>query len=664
MKMNKFLIIPLIIALILPNFVLPNNSYADTVGPITIEQSGSASGKEDTTAYLTVVLSNSTASDVHVILTSSSDVFVLEQKEVTVLGGTIDAPGTAIVRWTLDLSNLIAKEYTVPITASYTGGPATVNCLVDITANAPPVVTPPTLNSAVDVTHTFDHSKGLMAGETTPMTLVVSNKGTAIIKFVSISLSTLPDGVSLDNTSSSIFIGSIDPNYPKSIIFPVFVKDGIEGGNYPIGITVNGYDKNGAALSFNQTLYVPVISDGPAILSKLSIEGISLPASVKPGQDFTMTFNVTNSGNAAVKNLKITATGNEGIVNKSKNIFIESDIPGSSSKSYSVNFYIPNGSAEKYYPIEISVESSTSTASNTSKLSQFTGIFCASSGISKTPQLIVEKYSYGGSSVQAGQNIKLSFSLFNTSSSKDLSNIKVTITSDEGTFIPSNSSNSFYIASIGKQQRASKTLNLIVKPDAVQKTTSLTLGMTYEDGSGNEFSANDMISIPVVQKTKLTVDDIIAPPDLYPGQQMSVSVQFYNMGKTTLNNLKVTAEGNFSPTESTNYYVGNMEAGKNDYYDFSFIPNAAGEMKGNIIFSFEDQSGNQQKVLKEFSFQVMDAPPAPIDPGIPVDAGASSKLPWIIGGSIAALLLITGIIIWRIRAKKKKDRELEILDEK
>ena len=288
---------------------------------------------------------------------------------------------------------------------------------------------------------------------------------------------------------------------------------------------------------------------------------------------------------------------------------------------------------------------------------------CKTIGNSKTPQLIVEKYSYGGSSVQAGNNVNVSLTLFNTSTTRDLNNIKITLTSDDGTFIPYNSSNSFYIPSIAKNSRTTKNITLTVKPDAVQKTTGINLAMSYEDGSGNAFTAEDIISIPVMQKTKLVVDDIIAPPDIYAGQPMSVSIQFYNMGKTTLSNLKVTAEGNFTPSDSTNYFVGNMEAGKNDYYDFGFTPNEAGTMKGNIIFSYEDQAGNQQTLLKEFSFQVLETPPAPVDPGIPPETTGGSKLPWIIAGIIAALLAIGGFIFWRIKVKKRKAKELDLLDE-
>ena len=288
------------------------------------------------------------------------------------------------------------------------------------------------------------------------------------------------------------------------------------------------------------------------------------------------------------------------------------------------------------------------------------------SGVSgaKTPQLMVDNYSYGGTHVQAGDEFLLELGLYNTSGTHTISNIKVTVSSEDGVIIPMNSSNSFYIDKLGKKERTGEVLYLSVKPDAEQKTTPLTIEMSYEDGSGNAFTSKDIISIPVMQETKLEVDDIIAPPELYAGMQSGVSVQFYNTGKTTLNNLRVTAEGDFDTPESTSYFVGNMESGKSDTYDFGFIPRKGGNLEGKIIFSYEDASGDVQILERPFSFQVMDEMPV-FEEGMPMDKGdgaaGGSKMLWIVLG-ILALLTGGGIFAWKKIRKKKRNQEMEIDD--
>jgi hypothetical protein len=185
--------------------------------------------------------------------------------------------------------------------------------------------------------------------------------------------------------------------------------------------------------------------------------------------------------------------------------------------------------------------------------------------------------------------------------------------------------------------------------------------MSYEDGSGNAFTSKDVISIPIMQETRLEVDDVIAPPELYAGMQSGVSVQFYNMGKTTLNNLRVTAEGDFDTPESTSYFVGNMESGKSDTYDFGFIPRKGGTMEGKIIFTYEDAAGDEQVLERPFSFEIQAEMPA-MEEMPPEDAaakGGGSKALWIALGVLAWLVAI-GIFVWRKIRKKKLHREMEI----
>ena len=189
----------------------------------------------------------------------------------------------------------------------------------------------------------------------------------------------------------------------------------------------------------------------------------------------------------------------------------------------------------------------------------------------------------------------------------------------------------------------------------------LNINMTYEDRSGNTYNATDVISIPVMQETRLVVDDIIAPPELYAGMQNGVNVEFYNMGKTTLNNLRVSAEGDFDTMESTSYYVGNMESGRSDSYNFSFIPRGAGQMEGKLVFRYEDASGNEQLLEKEFSFEIMDMP-VWNDDFMPIeefDEGQSS-VPWYVILIIIVVVAVGVIVFLKKRRKKKMDLEMDL----
>lgn len=671
-KASKLILFLLAFALIFTNSASIPPAYAtEATGTLSFAQTSSpASGYEGGTATLKIQITNSTTSNItgkFEIGTTSLFASTSPAGFTAVYNTTPPAATVTPVTFPVDLTGVAPGSYTVPIVATWDGGASSqeFTCRVQVKALADVIViVPPSEDIAsVSISQDLENSDGIVAGEANDLIIIVTNNGDVTLANTEVNI-ILPAGLSLDNSGSTKTLDTLSVGSHKHAVFPILADNNIKSGSYAITVNVNAsYGTKGKTSIATETIYVPVKASGSTIQTNLDITSIKIPAEVSAGQDFVLSFSVANIGTKDLSNLKITVDGGSDVINKSKNIFIEPILKKGGIKTYAITYYVPASAAEKFYPIKISVESSTSTEAASDVITQYTGVLAKSAAGSKKPQLIIDNYGYGGSSVQAGSTIKLNLTLLNTSASQNISNIKVTLSAEDGAFIPYNSSNSFYVESIGKKQRFSRSINLSVKPDAVQKTTAITVGMFYEDSSGNPYESNDVISIPVMQQTKLVVDDIIAPPDIFPGQPMSVSVQFYNMGKTVLSNLKITAEGNFTPTETTNTYVGNMEKGSSDYYDFSFIPNEAGPMTGNVIFTYEDLSGNQQVMRKAFEFQVINMPEQPIDPGLPPpDTGGGSKLPFIIAGILLALAL-AGFLIWRKRRKNKKAKELEFLDE-
>ena len=511
--------------------------------------------------------------------------------------------------------------------------------------------------ASLDITHSTSPDGGFSQGADNILYIKLKNIGNTVVKNAVLSL-TMPDGISINNAGSSYNLGYIGTGSTREVSFPISVDDDAASKSYAIVASLKGLSYTNEAVSEEATFNVPVVGSGGSLKSA-DIANISIPNQVIGQEEFNLSFDVLNQSKSDLKNLKISVEVPEGLLNKTRSTFIESVIPASGSKNYSVKLFADDGAKEKSYPIKISVSSSSATDDSNAVI-QYANVYVNGASGEKTPQLMVDSYSYGGTFVQAGDEFVLDLGLYNTSGTHTLSNIKVTVSSEDGIIIPVNSSNSFYLDKLGKKERTDQSLWLSVKPTAEQKTTALTVDMSYEDSAGNPFTSKDIISIPVMQETRLEVDEIIAPPELYAAMQSGLSVQFYNMGKTVLNNLRVTAEGDFDTTESTSYFVGNMEGGKSDTYDFSFIPRAGGPMEGKIIFTYEDAAGDQQILEKPFTFEVMDEMPIYEEEIPPEDMeGGGSKAPWIVGG-VLVLLAGGGVIAWRKIRRKKRNQEMEI----
>ncbi len=511
---------------------------------------------------------------------------------------------------------------------------------------------------AVQISHSMDNPEGIIAEKDNNLSIGVFNRGNTTIKNANVEIA-LPEGLYINNGSSTSNVGTLTVGSRATANFPVSADSDIDSKNYPIEVTVTGNDYDNAAVKVTKTIYIPVKSSkSKGSIEDMEIFNVSIPDEVLTETDFRLSFEVKNKGGKELKNVKISCEIPTGLFNKTRSAFVESQFAPGNSRSYSVNLY-SEVDENTSFPIKITVESVDAKDGGT--VTQYANVFVKKDKVksdAKTPQLMVSSYSYGGSYVQAGSKFRLNLTLQNTSK-QDLSNIKVTLSSD-GTFIPVNSSNSFYIEGVGNKQQAGYSVMLSVKPDAKQETSAIEISMSYEDGE-KEFTSKDTISIPVMQESRLAVDDIIQPMDLYMGNPAGVSVQFYNMGKTTLNNLRVTAYGDFDTMESINYYVGNMDPGKSDSYDFALVPRQQGLMKGAVLFTYEDAGGEEQTYEVPFEFQVMgEMPTFGPEPEKPIENQKKGITKWVwIGGGVIVLGAGAGIFI-RKKRHKKKQMELEI----
>lgn len=511
----------------------------------------------------------------------------------------------------------------------------------------------------------------LVSGGVSFLNVKAKNTGSSSLLSMSVTLQNLPEGITLPGGSLTKNFGSVRTNETKTAEYQLQLSDKIKSGNYPITVSVTGNLANGASYSQSDTQYVKITGTEKKNQSgTLNITDVQIPKQAKAGEDFTMSFNVSNNSGINAEGIKISVEGTEGVMNKSKGIFVLNAFPNNTSKHYDIVMFSDSKTAKKNYPIKITVEPINTKEEETDKIIpsyQYTGIFIYGGeekddekkpdGV-KNPQIMVSKYSYGGEPIEAGQDFDLTVSLTNTSK-KNLTNIKVTLTADEGVFVPVDSSNSFFIDNMAPKAVVSRTMRFSSKPSAEEKTDAINVDMSYEDKDGNALTAKDIISIPVIQKTQLDTGEVTAQGGKFTGEPISLTMPFFNKGKTVISNLTATAQGNFGMEEGS-YFFGTLEPGKKDSYDFNITVNNPGKVKGIVKLSFEDVSGNLKTVTKDFEINVEEMPPMdPMD--IPEDMpkpGLSKGKKIGIGAAIA--LIIVFIMIMRHRKKKKQAKELEI----
>jgi uncharacterized repeat protein (TIGR01451 family) len=519
----------------------------------------------------------------------------------------------------------------------------------------------------LDMAYKLENPEGLRAGVTNVLTVIVTNRGNTMLADVKVSL-TLPDNMTINNSVGVQTLGSLGIGEEKTVKFPILPDKKSLNKNHPITVKLSGTGRGSSSASSEQTIYIPVTGGEDKKEDEninMEISAVSAPAQITAGDEFTVSFNVKNIGEGEVLNAKIEAVPETGAANKTKNVFVEAKMAPGEQKSYLVTFLTDKDSGKMSVPVKLTV--SAGSGDKAFAVSQYASVYLEKvptpPGIKvKNPQLVVDNYSYGGGSVSAGGEFDLNVSFFNTSA-KDITNVKVTLTSDTGAFIPRGSSNSMYISEIPAGSRVSRGVTMSVSPSAEQKTTAINVAMGYEDADG-AYTSTDIISIPVVQVTELSVDDIIAPPELMVGVQTGLEVKYYNTGKTVLQNLRVVAEGNFDIVDSASYYGGNLASGASDSFSFGFTPREAGELKGTVTFTFDDPSGKQLSQEKDFSFMAAAMPEEqPMDGSQPEGAVPTDYKKYYIAGGVLAGLIIVSLLIVRSLKRRRMHREMEMDDD-
>lgn len=486
------------------------------------------------------------------------------------------------------------------------------------------------------------------------------------------------DTFSLRAGLSTKTLTSINRGKKDYIYFELKAAKGLKAGNYELELEYSYKDDNGTKIGPEKEGFSIQVGSNLEQAANLLLQNITYPSGpLGQNKEVKVSMEIRNQGQSIAKNVVVNADSQEssGLVPKSLSTAkIDAIAPGETVKVEFLFLTAPNAMTSNY-PINITVDYTDDLVSPElrDQISQMIGVFVNAPDEDanlSTPKLIIDRYSFSPTMVEAGQNFEMYLSFYNTNSSRAVRNIKIFLTAEEETdsgsvFTPVNSSNTFYIDSIAPKGRVEKTITMFTIPDAKAKTYTITANFEYEDSAANPYQAQEFIGIPVVQQSRLETGEVGYFPESYVGQSTPVSVEFYNTGKVTLYNMMVKLEGDFQ-TENGQYYVGNFDSGSSEYFEGYVIPMNPGELSGDIVFTFEDSTGQMQEVRKPFTLNVMDMMPMPEfpegEPPIeePMPEGSGGIKSFLIPAGVALAAIVAGVIFYRNRKAKKTPEEMEI----
>jgi len=503
--------------------------------------------------------------------------------------------------------------------------------------------------------------------------LTVKNLGTLAAENVKVTLGGLKSGGFTTYNSTDVkHIDKIGGNGSQTVSYQLMMPTSGAAASNELYVKLEYKDSAGTAYTEQNQIFIPAGGEEGA-KPEIAFEKIGSPqAALSTNEDFSISLDLKNNGGAAAKNIKVSLTTEAGIITKSMNPVYVSSLDSKAAKNISFKLFASDDAATKNYPIALNVEYEDIFGVKYNA-TQYVGVYVENSTGKTVPRIIIDNYSMDPFPVNAGDDFNLKMSFLNTSKTVDVSNIKVTVTSADGVFTPTETGNTFFLESIASKQNVEREIMLSVKPDAEQKSYMLTVDFEYEDDKGNPYTAKETMSVRVLQSPRLVTGQLNMMTDTFVGQPVSIYLDFYNMGKSTLYNLMVSVEGDFQG-QNLSYYVGNFESGRTDFYDVTITPMTAGTQTGSVLFSFEDANGKPVEVRKEFTLNVMemvqegpmlDENGMPINPdmGMPGMPGGTPKTGVWVYIVIGVVVLGIGAAVFIILRKRHVRRKEMSLDE-
>lgn len=524
----------------------------------------------------------------------------------------------------------------------------------------------------------------IMSGDHFKLTFILSNTTGAYLDNVKVTLPGLDSSKFLIDGGFTYKTASIANGGVAVVTFDLIACEGISAIRETVTVSAEYMLPDGSEglISTDVILNCEPVSVETIPTTSLDLTVTDYKVSsdrIRPDRVFTLTIYVENSGDVDIEKARLNVLNLDGhkfAVNKGLT-YQSFSIDAGETKKISFELIGCDGisSTREVLPVELSYGDFSDTIYCTLSCKP-TEQTTPSDEQVFAPNIIITGYDFGGEFVTAGSKFPLTITFENASSDATIENLKITIngasSSIDGSiaYSASNSANSFFFEKLDTKASDSVTLEMNAKSDATPNSYPIDISFSYEyTANGKRYQAStvrETINVPLQQEDRLVVNEPYYPNwVVYVGESCYVSTSLVNMGKSGVYNVTASIQGEgFSMTESS-YYIGNIESGREEYYDTEIFPEMAGEISCELVITYEDANGNakekrlpftvnaQEMYFEDIFYEepIIDEPIYSEDPA-PLNSTISVWVWYAVGGGVALVVLI--IIIVAVKKKKAK----------
>lgn len=261
------------------------------------------------------------------------------------------------------------------------------------------------------------------------------------------------------------------------------------------------------------------------------------------------------------------------------------------------------------------------------------------------PKILVQSVS--GNEIKAGGTAELHITLKNMSRTEALLNLTVTASASAPMDIQS--SDTLYFEKIKANAEFEAVFSCRIPSDAPAGPYILPLQFDYAYGKGMTGSGIGNVRIAVTQPVKMAFPLVVMPAEAVVSDRLELHVQALNLGKAPVSNVRAELSADGLIPEGT-AFIGAVDGGTSAEAVLNVQVSAKrgadpyGDTDGQIRFTYTDESGTDHTETQNFSITLK----SPFSNRVSEPKQADSHAwVWIMTGIGGAILLLTGVLIFR-----------------
>lgn len=454
------------------------------------------------------------------------------------------------------------------------------------------------------------------SGKGFDLNLNIANIGGKVAKNIKIEIKRIEGQNTLlyfspKESSNIVYLKSIQNEGNENVKFSFYVDENIKSGIYNFIVELN-YEDEEKISYFNQEIVgIFVIKKEKRIKPNVVIENVyTEPKTVAIGANFQMNLTLLNNGSEIARGVKIQFIGVGSsidlypftILDSSNTIFV-GDLKENERKKISIDFSVSQDAKEGVYNFQVNI-----TYENSEKFSesQKIGVVVKKIEPLKSLNLILSSYKINPQIVNPGNIVEIEYTITNISKEAAY-NITHKIDRLENLnslypFSPIFSSNINKNNLILSGNSITNKIKFFVSLDAESKTYNLLLSIKYEDINGNIYESSSAIGVVVLRKPIVSIFNFSCPEKVKVDELFTISCDIGNTGNFPVKGIILYLKG--LPISGGDKFIGTLESGNYDTYEFDLKLEKEGEYNGEILVQYIDDSNEIHEIKKEFKIIV------------------------------------------------------------